>query len=331
MQKQVELTISLMDWVYIVVIGAFFGFFISLFFYFLNHELREGATIIFAITTAVSIALFSALLITLSNNYILPKVNEGFWHLISFIFSFIAGFLGVLTSYGLFWGMEYTIIRLLEPYILYIAVTTGFLTFLIGLILHKFIAMKYRHAQMTNSILESKIKTLEGELNPHFLFNALNSMSELVYIDQQKAEEAVLHLSQFLRNAITKESLVTLENELSMVQTYVDIENIRFQGRIKLHSAIAPNSIMVPKFSIQLLVENAIKHGYTGRILHIEIYLKENSIVIRNDGKIEEITQFGTGLANLQKRLELLDVGRLHHSHSSDKMHFRIELNKEIK
>jgi len=328
--REVELTISVLDWFYIIIIGAFFGFFISLLFYFLDENLRQGGTIIFAVVTALSISLLSAVLINLSNGYILPNINPLFWYPISFLFSFIAGFLGMIGSYFLFYDFAYKIIELLKPYILYIAVTTGFLTFLVGLILHKFIAMKYRTEEFKNSLLESKIKTLEGELNPHFLFNALNSMSELVYIDQKRAEEAVLHLSQFLRNAISKESLITLESELKMVQTYVDIENIRFQGHIKLHCSVSSNDILVPKFSIQLLVENAIKHGYMGKVLNIEIYLKNKSIIIENDGKIEKIKRFGTGLANLQKRLELLNVGSLEHNQSHNKMKFIIQLNKEI-
>lgn len=331
MKQQVELHISVMDWVYIVIIGAFFGFFISLFFYFLTPQLNEKGTIIFAISSAVTISLFSALLITLSNNYILPKVSESFWHLISFVFSFLSGSLGILVTFGILSSQPFAIIAILKPYIFYIAGTTGFLTFLIGLILHKFISMKYRHEETKSSILESKIKTLEGELNPHFLFNALNSMSELVFIDQKKAEEAVLHLSQFLRNAISKDSLIALEHEIDMVKTYVDIENIRFGDKIKLHVALPQTQIMVPKFSIQLLVENAIKHGYIGRLLNIDIYLKDNSIIIENNGKIEEIQRLGTGLSNLQKRLELLDVGILEYGKTPNKMQFAIKLNKEIK
>ncbi|MBN2824869.1 MAG: histidine kinase [Campylobacterales bacterium] len=331
MKQQVELHISIMDWVYIIIIGAFFGFFISLFFYFLNPPMQESGTIIFAVSTAIAISLFSALLITISNNYILPKVSESFWHLISFGFSFLAGALGVLLTFLLFSSQSYAIIKMLHPYIFYIAGTTGFLTFLIGLILHKFIAMKYRHEEIKNSILESKIKTLEGELNPHFLFNALNSMSELVFIDQKKAEEAVLHLSQFLRNAISKDSLITLEHELEMVQTYVEIENIRFSDKIKLHITLPQTEVLVPKFSIQLLVENAIKHGYMGRLLMIDIYMKDNAIIIENNGKIEDIKALGTGLSNLQKRLELLNVGLLEHSVTpSNKMRFAIKLKKDI-
>ncbi len=332
MKQQVELHIGFMDWLYILIIGAFFGFFISLFFYFLNPHIQESSTIIFAVTMAITISLFSVVFITLSNNYILPNVNEAFWHLISFVFSFLAGALGVLVTFWLFSNQNYALNGLLRPYIFYIAVTTGFLTFLIGLILHKFIAMKYRHEEIKSSILESKIKTLEGELNPHFLFNALNSMSELVFVDQKKAEEALLHLSRFLRNAISKDSLITLNHELEMVQTYVEIENIRFSNKIQFHVVLPPLEVLVPKFSIQLLVENAIKHGYMGRILMIDVYMKGNSIIIENNGKINEIATLGTGLSNLKKRLELLNVGDLEYGVGvNNKMRFAIKFKKDIR
>jgi len=187
--------------------------------------------------------------------------------------------------------------------------------------------MKYKHEYVKNEILESKIKALENELNPHFLFNALNSMSELVYIDQQRAENSILNLSKFLRNAINQESLITIVDELSMVQTYVDIENIRFDDRIRLDiiKANGIDDIKVPKFSIQLLVENAIKHGYISKELTIIVRVTQESITVANDGKKIKSISFGTGLSNLSKRLQLLDIGSLEYK-EQDKTTFIIRL-----
>jgi LytS/YehU family sensor histidine kinase len=273
--------------------------------------LKDPLTIIFGTTTAFVITLFSVIFINTSNNYILPQVNEKFWYLISFIFSFLSGAIGFLFSYSVFYSLGTSIANTIEPYSIYLTFTIGSLTFLIGLILHQFISMKYKNESIKNEILESKIKALENELNPHFLFNALNSMSELVYVDQEKAEKSILALSRFLRNAIKTDSLIDIKNELEMVQTYVEIENIRFQHKIKLH--ITNNSskqIKLPKFSIQLLVENAIKHGLKNKELNIYIDI-DNDIIISNDGKMTKQLQFGTGLSNLNNRLRLLDVGSL--------------------
>lgn len=325
--EQIELKISTKDWLYIISIGAFFGLFISLFFYFLNTQFRDSSTIFFGTTSAVIITLFSSVFITTSNNLILPKIDKKFWYLISFGFSFLSGALGFWTSFSIFYIFDSYITNLIESYSLYLSFTIGCLTFLIGLILHQFISMKYKNEINKNEILESKIKALENELNPHFLFNALNSMSELVYIDQQKAETSILNLAQFLRNAINKKSLIDIQEELSMVQTYVEIENIRFDDNIKLKIQNIHNceNILIPKFSIQLLVENAIKHGYNSDTLKINIVLLENKISVSNNGNEITNIKFGVGLKNLQKRLQLLHIGKLQYTEDRT---FTINLGK---
>jgi two-component system, LytTR family, sensor kinase len=326
--QTVELKIAPKDWLYIIIIGAFFGFFISLCFYFLSYDLQNISTIIFSTSSAIFISLFAFLLITISNKFILPKVNKKFWYLISFIFSFLSGFLGFSFSFILFSFGESKIIYIISPFWFYISITIGFLTFLVGLILHQFISMKYKNEMIKTQILETKLKALENELNPHFLFNALNSVSELIYQDPKKAEMAVIHISKFLRNAINKESLISLETEVSMVKTYVNIENIRFDEKIVLNldDYLEFKNIKIPKFSIQLLVENAIKHGYLGKTLNIDIKFSKDKIIVQNDGKIANIVSFGTGLTNLQKRLEIQNIGNLSFNILDDKMQFIIEL-----
>ena len=329
--QTVELKIAPKDWIYITIIGAFFGFFISLCFYFISYDLQNISTIIFSTATAVFISLFAFFLITVSNKFILPKVNQKFWYLISFVFSFLSGFLGFSFSFLLFSFTDFKILHIISPFWIYISVTIGFLTFLVGLILHQFISMKYKNESIKNQILETKLKALENELNPHFLFNALNSVSELIYQDQKKAEIAVIHISKFLRNAINKESLISLETEISMVKTYVNIENIRFDEKIVLNLADFEEfkNIQIPKFSIQLLIENAIKHGYSGNILNVNLEFFKDKIIVSNDGKISTNIKYGTGLSNLQKRLEIQKVGNLSYEIRDDKMQFIIQLNKK--
>ncbi|BFU78638.1 hypothetical protein ALC152_18530 [Arcobacter sp. 15-2] len=328
--EQVELKITFKDWLYIISIGALFGLLISLFFYFLNIQFQEISTILFGTFSAIIITLFSSIFITVSNNYILPNTDKRFWYFISFIFSFVSGSLGFWTSFSLFYIFDSAITNLIEAYSIHLSLTIGCLTFLVGLVLHQFIEMKYKNEMIKNEILNSKIKALENELNPHFLFNALNSMSELVYIDPLKAENSILNLSKFLRNAINKQSLITIMEELSMVQTYVDIENIRFDDKIRLVIDIKDELqiIKIPKFSIQLLVENAIKHGYCSQSLNIMIEIINDKIIVSNDGmKVKDIN-FGTGLSNLKNRLKLLHVGTLRF-HKNDKTTFIIYLGKK--
>lgn len=326
--SSVKLRISKLDWLYIIIIGAFFGFFISLFLFLINSNLKEFTTIFFGTSSAVCISLSAFIFITISNDFILPKINEKFWYIISFIFSFLSGFLGFASSYFIFSFTDFAIIDFIRPIWFYISVVIGFFTVLIGLILHQFISMKYKNESIKNEVLESKIKALENELNPHFLFNALNSISELIYQDQKKAEKATLDLSVFLRNAITKDTLITLDSEIKMVQTYLTIENIRFEDNIKMQLEINNKdyNIMVPKFSIQLLVENAIKHGYLQKKLNVNVSVKNNCIEVSNDGLLSEKIKFGTGLRNLATRLKLLKIGHLEKRIEDNKMIFIIKL-----
>lgn len=323
-----ELKISLKDWTNILIIGILFGFFQSLIFYFLNQNLQTFSTIIFSISTAFFITIFAIILITLSNSFILPKIKKSFWTILSFFFSFLSGFLGFILTYFIFSKFDIEVIIFINDFWLNISIVVGFLTLLIALILHQFVFLKNKNNQIQKEILESKLKSLENELNPHFLFNALNSVSQLIYIDKKKAEDAVLQLSKFLRNAINKESLVYLENEIFMVQTYVNIENIRFDNKIVLHIDDYNDFklIKIPKFSIQLLVENSIKHGYLGKELNIFITFEKNLIKVSNDGKKNSNIKFKTGLSNLENRLRLLNIGELHFLIENENMTFCIIL-----
>ncbi|ABV67097.1 two-component sensor histidine kinase [Aliarcobacter butzleri RM4018] len=323
-----ELKISLKDWTNILIIGILFGFFQSLIFYFLNQNLQTFSTIIFSISTAFFITIFAIILITLSNSFILPKIKKSFWTILSFFFSFLSGFLGFILTYFIFSKFDIEVIIFISDFWLNISIVVGFLTLLIALILHQFVFLKNKNNQIQKEILESKLKSLENELNPHFLFNALNSVSQLIYIDKKKAEDAVLQLSKFLRNAINKESLVYLENEIFMVQTYVNIENIRFDNKIVLHIDDYNDFklVKIPKFSIQLLVENSIKHGYLGKELNIFITFEKNLIKVSNDGKKNSNIKFKTGLSNLENRLRLLNIGELHFLIENENMTFCIIL-----
>jgi sensor histidine kinase YesM len=324
----VKLKVSISDWIYITIIGTLFGLFISLFFYFLNDIFHTASTVLFGISSAFLITIFSSVFITISNNHILPNIDKKFWYFVSFLFSFLSGALGFLFSYSIFYIIETDITDIIEPYSLYLTVTVGSLTFLIGLILHQFISMKYKNESISSEIQNSKLKALENELNPHFLFNALNSISELIYMDQKKAEKATLDLSDFLRNAITRESIIDLQSEIKMVKTYLKIENIRFDDNIKLEFDISKelNNVSIPRFSIQLLVENAIKHGFNGKKLLIKIKANGQKIEVTNNGVFTKNIKFGTGLSNLQKRLELLDIGNLSYNTEKNNMMFIINL-----
>lgn len=311
--ERVELKIAKSDWIYIVAVGVMFGLLLAFLNYFINTQMRDTSAILFSAVTGLLIALFASVFVTISNNFILPRVNRRFWYVISFFFSFISGSFGFIFSYVIFALAQAPIILVLKPYLFGIASIAGLMTFLVGVILHHFIAMKYRHESYKSAMMELRLKSLENELNPHFIFNALNSIMELIHQDPNIAEEALMRLSKLLRSAIIQKSLIPLSEELEMVENYLALENIRHENRIVFDSSVEEKLLekKVPKFSIQLIIENAIKHGYENKPLHIGLSANPRSILVCNNGKRPAGIVYGTGLSNLDRRLRLLEVGEL--------------------
>jgi sensor histidine kinase YesM len=127
-----------------------------------------------------------------------------------------------------------------------------------------------QHKALALSKSETALKTaelanLKNQLNPHFLFNAINSIKALTLSDPHLARHALTELSQLLRTSLTMgdEQLVSLETEISFVKDYLFLEKIRYETRLNYIFKIDKNSlsIKIPPMSLQLLVENAIKHG----------------------------------------------------------------------
>ena len=128
---------------------------------------------------------------------------------------------------------------------------------------------KVKAAQLETQLLEARLKTLEAELHPHFLFNTLHAISTLVHRDPESADRMISRLSDLLRITFDRsgEPKVTLKEEMDFLQKYLDIEQTRFQDRLTVHVNIDPDALdgEVPRMILQPLVENAIKHGIAGR------------------------------------------------------------------
>lgn len=179
---------------------------------------------------------------------------------------------------------------------------------------------KSRQQELLNLQLEAshheiELKTLRDQLNPHFLFNSLNSIRALVEADPKTAKTAVTSLSNLLRNSLQmgRKSQVSLGEELELVNEYLKLEKIRFEERLNVKSTIsAPKTIKIPPFIIQTLVENAIKHGISkiekGGDVEIEITKtgRELKILVKNTGQLNTTINHGVGLSNTQKRLNLI-------------------------
>jgi len=182
----------------------------------------------------------------------------------------------------------------------------------------------YKRAEIEAYIWEAavkdfELKTLKSQLNPHFMFNALNSIRALIDEDPKIAQTAVTKLSNILRYSldIERNETVPLDEEMQTVADYLALEAIRLEERIKYKIIVDPKSakIEIPPMMIQTLVENGIKHGIAKRTNGGEIFVAtklENSnlyINIKNSGQIEEdlLKQSnGFGISNTKQRLNLI-------------------------
>ncbi|MEX1003185.1 MAG: histidine kinase [Crocinitomicaceae bacterium] len=164
---------------------------------------------------------------------------------------------------------------------------------------------------------EIELKNLRAQLNPHFLFNSLNSIRALVGINPEQAKLAITHLSVLLRQSISlgKHKLVKLSEEMELVGNYLELEKIRFEERLKIKYEIDEEALNceIPPLMVQTIVENSIKHGIAMEIEGGEIvlgaYVKDNELIIKvsNPGSLSDsLGENGVGISNTRKRLSIL-------------------------
>jgi signal transduction histidine kinase len=189
-----------------------------------------------------------------------------------------------------------------------------------------------RASQLETRLVVSQLKTLQQQLQPHFLFNTLNSISVLMHRDVAAADRTLIRLSDLLRLTLERlgDRVVTLEAELDFLRKYLDIERTRFADRLVIHFNIAEETLgaMVPTLLLQPLVENAIKHGVArksgpGRI---EISAKHENdklwIEVRDDG----VGLSEDGLTALHRGIGISTTrARLQHQFGAD---YRFEFHR---
>ena len=171
---------------------------------------------------------------------------------------------------------------------------------------------------------EAQLRGLRAQLNPHFLFNCLNSLRELIVENPQNAQRMVTQLSRLLRYSLQSDQveLVALTDEVQAVKDYLDLEAVRFEDRLHVRWNVAPEiaAATVPPMLLQTLVENALKHGIArlpdGGEIAITIQRQDSSIHLEviNSGTLAESPSLeGIGLRNARTRLQLLygDKGKI--------------------
>ncbi|WP_170827456.1 sensor histidine kinase [Roseivirga sp. 4D4] len=170
---------------------------------------------------------------------------------------------------------------------------------------------------LKTDLQEAELMILKNQINPHFLFNALNNIRSLILSDQNRARQMVTHISDLLRYSIqfNASEKVTLSQEMDIVQDYLQLESIQFNDRLAyvLNIADETRELSIPPMAIQLLVENAIKHGLSiqknGGFIRIESSREEDALVIKvtNTGQLgQKQGREGIGLKNLVERMKIL-------------------------
>lgn len=170
--------------------------------------------------------------------------------------------------------------------------------------------------QLEKTVKELELKTIKSHINPHFIFNSLNSIRALVEENPERARTAITELSNILRSSLHVEKMETvpLEKELSIVKDYLALEQMRFEERLRVNFDVQDDTLdqPIPPMMLQTLVENSIKHGINksinGGLINVISRFKADKleILVQNTGSIEEADAEGFGLKSTRDRLRLM-------------------------
>ncbi len=186
---------------------------------------------------------------------------------------------------------------------------------------------------------ESELKALKAQINPHFLFNSLNSISALATVDGERARDMCIKLSDFLRTTLKlgEKQRITLADELALAKAYLDVERVRFGARlcVEIEADQACDGCIVPSLVLQPLVENAVKHGIAGLIeggtIRIEAHCADGRLQLGISNQFDRESpapiRHGLGLRNVRERLRAIyeNTARLDTTDAGDR--FVVELD----
>ncbi|MEO8147199.1 MAG: histidine kinase [Bacteroidia bacterium] len=256
------------------IVGLIIGTVLNIFFNLFNRDIGLRSI---AMTYVVSVVITLCITnISIINEHLIKKRFRS--PIINLVLNYALTFLGVaigtFISFGfviLLYGVPFSEINAWQS--LKFNATIGFV---VGTIIYLYQLQRDNYklqldeqelqlSKLNELKTQADLKTLQARINPHFLYNSLNSIASLIHDDADKAEEMTIKLSQLFRYTINTQDAnwVTVKEELEIVRTYLDIERVRFGNRI-IFNVDADASIMnemIPRFLLQPLVENALKHG----------------------------------------------------------------------
>jgi two-component system LytT family sensor kinase len=191
-----------------------------------------------------------------------------------------------------------------------------------------------REAQLVKQLVEAELRALRAQINPHFLFNSLNSVAALIEADPQSAEEMIIRLAKIFRHVLTYHDrpFNSVNEEISFLETYLEIEKVRFGERLRVnfdvHESVA--HLSVPTLILQPLVENSIKHGLGPKVgvnqltirarmqtNYLELIVEDNGVGANAPKKLAARNSTGLGLRNVEERLQTVYHGNARFSFES--------------
>lgn len=175
---------------------------------------------------------------------------------------------------------------------------------------------RFRSMQLAHDQMLSKINALKGQINPHFMFNNLNTLSGLIHEDVDRADRFINALSKNLRYVLeqNKEIVVTLDKEVEFIKSYIHLQEERFGHKLKINIDVDESQMdyQLPALTLELLIENALKHNIvsTTNPLNIQVSVDGDFLEVKNNyqPKLDGVVSTGIGLNNLKEQLHLLGL-----------------------
>jgi two-component system sensor histidine kinase AlgZ len=217
-------------------------------------------------------------------------------------------------------------------------IVVGLLVYSLSVALHYMLLAVEQSRESEVQTRDAELRALKAQINPHFLFNSLNSITALTTVDPARAREMCIRLSDFLRNTLglgEKES-ISWRDELQLARTYLEVEQVRFGARLRVEMNVdeACSECMVPPLVLQPLIENAVKHGIAtlvdGGTIKVEAKvmngLLEISVENGFDPESPSPRRHGLGLRNVRSRLETRFGSAASLKAHTHENHFRAEM-----
>ncbi len=292
---------------------------------------KESKVFLYSLISSFFIGIFST---TLLRYYLIRIINFDTFEIRQLLKIFVGLLIASLLYFGLSYGFGYLLgkysvedVKVPEMYkdlgigLLFInsfITITGWAIFYISVkVVAKLNADRLERSELNLTLKQAQLNTLKGQINPHFMFNSLNNIRGLMLEDVEKSREMLTKLSEMLRYSLTKNDVnaIALEQELEMVDNYIALSKIQLEDRLLFVKEIDKDTltIQIPPMIIQLLVENAAKHGISNLKSGGNIKLTTSRvndllcIKVSNTGKLilsQDSTQLG--LKNIKQRLRLL-------------------------